>query len=541
MLILSSNRRDMRKAYLSAGFFILLLFSCSKAKLDEINTDPTKITEENYNPNSLLAQAQLKYANIGYYQLLYQSTMTQLLASTYGYYNNGDKYINVGSFTDYQGRIFSEGYMDVSFIREMQRLATLKDPVANQNLIAVGDIMFVLIMQRVTDTYGDVPYMEAAKAMQGIKYPVYDKQQVIYSQMLMDLEAAIVKLDATKPLPTADLFYKGDVSKWKKFGYSLMLRIAMRLTKVDQVTARLWAEKASRKTFESNADNAIVVTDAGSFESQNGSSLALRTYSDYLEVRWSKTLIDELQEDSDPRLGLIAEVPQEGLAKNADQSLTGNTAPDVQLGLPNGFDLQGGPTDIRNSSNYPGGTGVGNDLPPLGRYSRPRTSVYLKLGGPIFIMSYGETELLLAEAKVRDWNIVGTAKEHYENGVTAAIGSIAQLDASAGIDPAVINMFVARNTLDVSTLDNSLKDINTQYWIATGTTFNFIESWLNWKRSDYPKLTPVNYKGNVTNGRIPRRMIYLSTELLTNTVNYRDAVSRLDGGDVLTSRVWWDR
>jgi hypothetical protein len=531
----------MRKAYLSAGFFILLLFSCSKAKLDEINTDPTKITEENYNPNSLLAQAQLKYANIGYYQLLYQSTMTQLLASTYGYYNNGDKYINVGSFTDYQGRIFSEGYMDVSFIREMQRLATLKDPIANQNLIAIGDIMFVLIMQRVTDTYGDVPYMEAAKAMQGIKYPVYDKQQNIYSQMLIDLEAAIAKLDATKPLPTADLFYKGDVAKWKKFGYSLMLRIAMRLTKVDQVTASLWAEKASGKTFESNADNAIVVTDAGSFESQNGSSLALRTYSDYLEVRWSKTLIDELREHSDPRLGLIAEVPQEGLAKNADQSLTGNTAPDVQLGLPNGFDLQGGPTDIRNSSNYPGGTGVGNDLTPLGRYSRPRTSVYLKLGGPIFIMSYGETELLLAEAKVRGWNIVGTAKEHYENGVTAAIGSIAQLDASAGIDPALIDMFVARNTLDVSTLDNSLKDINTQYWIATGTTFNFIESWLNWKRSDYPKLTPVNYKGNVTNGRIPRRMIYLSTEILTNTVNYSNAVSRLDGGDVLTSRVWWDR
>ncbi|RZK60837.1 MAG: SusD/RagB family nutrient-binding outer membrane lipoprotein, partial [Pedobacter sp.] len=197
---------------------------------------------------------------MGYYQLLYQSTMTQLLASTYGYYNNGDKYINVGSFTDYQGRIFSEGYMDASYIREMQRLATLKDPNANQNLIAIGDIMFVLILQRITDTYGDVPYSQAAKAMQGIKYPVYDSQQEIYNYMLRDLESAIGRLDTSKPLPTADLFYKGDINKWKKFGYSLMLKVAMRMTKVDLNKARIWAEKASANTFGSIDDNAIVVT-----------------------------------------------------------------------------------------------------------------------------------------------------------------------------------------------------------------------------------------------------------------------------------------
>jgi hypothetical protein len=35
-------------------------------------------------------------------------------------------------------------------------------------------------------------------------------------------------------------------------------------------------------------------------------------------------------------------------------------------------------------------------------------------------------------------------------------------------------------------------------------------------------------------------MIYLSTEILTNPINYKAAVARLQGGDVLTSRVWWD-
>lgn len=531
----------MKRLTIAILCLLSLTQSCSKAKLDEINTDPTKLTEDKYDPNSLLAQAQLKYANLGYYQLLYQSTMTQLLASTYNYYNNGDKYLNVGSFTDYQGRIFSEGYMNASYIREMQRLAKLKDPTAYQNLIVIGDIMFVLTLQRITDTYGDVPYSQAAKAMQGIKYPIYDQQQEIYNQMLTDLEQAISLLDEGKPLPTADLFYKGDIAKWRKFGYSLMVRLSMRLTKVNPEQARLWVEKAAGKTFNSIDDNAILITDASSFESQNGTSLALRTYSDYLEVRWSKTLIDELKQNDDPRLSAIAEVPQDGLAKNADQSLVGNNNPAVQIGMPNGYDLQSGATDIRNAQGYPGPTGSGGDLAPLGKYSRPRTAVYLKLGGPIFIMTYAETELLLAEAKVRGWNVPGEAKSHYANGLTAAFQSLSQLDPSAAVPADETIAYVTNHPLDEGSIERSLKAINTQYWIATGTNFNFIESWLNWKRSDYPKLIPINYKGNVTNGRIPRRMIYLSTEVLNNPENYRTAVSRLEGGDVLTSRVWWDR
>jgi hypothetical protein len=532
----------VRKGFYVLGLFlVMLLGGCSKAKLDEINTDPTKLTENNYDPNSLLAQAQLKYANLGYYQLLYQSTMMQLLASTYYYYNNGDKYINVGSFTDYQGRIFDEGYMDASYIREMQRLARLKDPVAYQNLIAIGDIMFVLILQRITDTYGDVPYSQAVKAMEGIKYPVYDRQEDIYTAMLNDLDAATQQLDAEKPLPTADLFYKGDINKWKKFGYSLMLRVAMRLTKANPEKARVWAEKAAGKTFQSINDNAILLTDAASFSSQNGTSLALRTYSDYLEVRWSKTLIDQLKNTNDPRLGIIGEIPKDGLAKNADQNLTGNSDANVQSGMPNGYDLQGGSTDISRSPDYPGGTGSGSDFAPLGKYSRPRTGMYLKLGGPIFILSYAEIEFLLAEAKVRGWNVEGTAKSHYSNGLTGAIQSLAQLDPLAAVEANKIIDFVNQNPLDETSTENSLNAINTQYWVTTGTDFNFIEAWLNWKRSGYPKLTPVSYKGNVTNGTIPRRMIYLSTEVLNNPQNYKDAVARIAGGDVLTARVWWDK
>lgn len=533
----------MNKGYiLLLSLLMIFQCSCSKQQLDKINTDPTKSGAENYDPNNLLSTAQFNFSNKGYYQLLYQSTMMQLLASTYYYYNNGDKYVNAGSFTDYQGRIFDEGYAEASTIRQMQLLATQKDPAAYANLIHIGDIMFVLILQRITDTYGDAPYSQAAKATQGVKYPVYDKQEDIYTSMLNDLDNAISGLDATKAKPTADLFYSGDINKWKRFGYSLMLRVAMRLTKADPAKARLWAEKAAAAgTFTDISDDALVQTDASNLNAQNGTSLALRTLSDYREVRWSKTLIDYLKQNNDPRLGVIAEIPQDGLANNSNQNLTGNTDPSVQTGLPNGYDLSGGSTDIRNLQGYPGGTGTGADIAPLGKYSRPRTPVYLKLGGPNFIFTYAETELLLSEAKLRGWNIPGTAAQHYANGLTGALQSMTQIDNLATISPDVISSYVSQHPLDQSSTDKGLAMINIQYWATTGTNFNFIESWLNWKRSGYPVLTPINYPGNVTNGTIPRRMIYLSTEILNNTTNYNAAVSRLVGGDLLTSRVWWDK
>lgn len=531
------------KKYLYLAFACLLyLSSCSSIELDKINTDPSRATAENFDPNNLLSTAQFNYANIGYYQLLYQSTMMQVLASTYYYYNNGDKYLNVANFTDYQGKLFDQGYTQSSTIREMQRVARLKDAEAYTNLIAVGDIMYILILQRVTDMYGDVPYSEANRAHEGLKYPVYDAQKDIYRAMLTDLQDAILRLDPQKSKPTADLIYRGDIGKWKRFGYSLMLRLAMRLTKAEPTMAKEWAEKAyAGGTLADVTDNALVPTDASNFNSQNGTSIALRTLSDYREVRWSKTFIDYLKSSQDPRLAAISEVPQDGMINNLDEELPGKRELQIQMGLPNGYDLMGNTTDIRNSPGYPGPTGSGTDLAPLGKYSRPITSVYLKLGGPNFIMTYAETEFLLAEAGTRGWQVGTDAATHYARGIRGAFEALAQLDIQASIEPSKANAWLAANPLPVQDSEKALEMINNQYWVLTGSTFNFIENWFNWRRSGYPVLKPINYPGNVTRGTIPRRMIYLSTEVLNNTENYHKAVSRLSDGDVLTSRVWWDK
>jgi len=516
---------------------------CTK-DFDALNTDPTKASASNFDPNLLFPTGQLGYlgATTGYNgPILFQSMWSQVFASAIfpGYYSGGDKYVQGGSFYSYQGRTWDAGYQAAGYFREIQNLT--KGNAALSNLSGMAVIGEVLNIEAITDTYGDIPYSQGLQAKTGISQPVYDKQQDVYTAMLKKLDSVLPTLDATKAKATNDLFtYKGDVVKWKKFGYSLMLKMAMRLTKADAATAQTYAVKAyTGGTFASNADNAYVVyNNANGYNNSN--SGALTTGEDYSEVKWGAVLINYLKTTADPRLGVIAEVPLPGTANAAKQSQAGDPTPANQLGMPNGYDQNGGATDISHAPAWPGATGTGGDANVTGGYSRPTTAVYLSLSAPAFILTYAQTEFLLAEAAVRGW-AVGTAATHYTNALSAAIQTYGTYSAAGAISAATATAYAGTHPLDVSSTANSLAQINTQYWVYTGTTFDFSEAWSNWRRSGYPVLTPVNYTGNFTAGTIPRRQSYPTSESSTNPTNYKTAVTGITGGDVYNARVWWDK
>ena len=528
-------------------FVVALAFSTVSCDgdFDEINTDPTKSSPANFDPNFFLSTSQWNYLDgtMGYNgPTLFQSGWMQIWASTSSgganYYTNMDKYVPSGNTNDYQGRSWNSCYRSASLANEIVFL-TSEDPEL-VNLTSVAQIMKILNIQYITDMYGDCPYAEALQAKTGTTLPVYDDQQSLYTALLSDLDAAVGSLDDAKAIPTSDLIYGGDIAKWRKFGYSLMLRMAMRLTKADAATAKTYAEKAAAGgTFASAEDDAYILCDNANGY-RNDYARDLTTAADFYQVRWSKTLIDYLKTTNDPRIGVIAEVPLDGLEANQTVGLAGNDDPALQLGLPNGYDLNAGTTDITTSPGYPGGTGTGDDETPIGKYSRPKTSIYGNLDGPVFILTYAQTELLLAEAAVRGFSVTGTAATHYENAIVGALLSLAPFGAEATISASVAADFAAANPLDVSTMDNSLKMINEQYWATSGTLLNFTDAWNNWKRSGYPVLTPVVYPGNFSGGVIPRRQPYPTTEGTLNGANYQTAVGRLSGGDTWSARIWWD-
>lgn len=516
--------------------FLFTIMGCDD-DFAEINTDPNKPSASIFDANLMLPRITNSSRVAGYSQgLLFQSMWTQILASTStggaNYYSNGDKYVASSSTVSYIQGIWGY-YGAAAQAKQMEDLATENGLV---NLAAIGKIMQITNIALISDTYGDVPYAEALQAVDGITAPVYQGQQAAYTQMLGDLETSLLALDNGAASPTNDVVYDGDIDKWRKYGYSIMLKMAMRVSEVDAALAQSYITKAvAGGVFTSAADDATLPGDQANGFS-NGNANALNVVDDVYEVRWSKTFIDYLASTDDPRLGVIAEIPPAGISENKNPLSIGDSDPLIQIGLPNGFDLRGGATDITTHPDYPGASGAGDDIAPIGNYSRP-TGFYRNRDVPWFIITYAETQFLLAEAAVRGLGAPGTAADYYSNGLIAAMESMNKLGGTP-IDTGAA--YAAANPLDTSSTEASVQMISEQYWATVGSFGNYVEAWSNWRRTDYPVLQDVNYTGNFSGGTIPVRQPYPAGEANTNTANYEAAINAIGGSEDWTTKVWWD-
>lgn len=86
------------------------------------------------------------------------------------------------------------------------------------------------------------------------------------------------------------------------------------------------------------------------------------------------------------------------------------------------------------------------------------------------------------------------------------------------------------------TKEEKLQKIAVQKWIALFD--RSFEAFFEWRRLGYPELDPGANPGE-TNGTIPRRGKYSTTEAALNQANYGAAVNR-QGPDTFTTRIWID-
>lgn len=533
--------------FFAAVMSIMLLTNACTDKYPEINTNPVALTPLNFDPNSLLTSVQLTYT--GSTDLAFEVSRTnfgvasaaiQLMAYV-GTTWPGDKYDNNNdSFHAYWNRAYAE---QVKPVVELVEFTKGKSQYAN--LHQIGRIMKAMIFQRITDLYGDIPYSQAGLGYyQQILYPVYDKQEVVYKDIIKELEEASAAINLTGDKPTGDAMYAGDLAKWQRFGYTLLLRAGMRLVKVDEVTAKATVAKAVGKTMSSNADNAFVKGSGSGIDrtvnNRNAQLLLGEVGSgQHFYSKWSKTFIDFLKNNNDPRLTRVARV-NVWLGANPN-TITPNTNPislaAAQKGLPNGKSLS--VNDPVNSIYFdPSYTGAVNDPAGLNAYSGINLTMAQRTS-PTFFLTFAESELLFAEAAVRWGNTFGgNPADRYNAGVRAAMTYMSQYDASLAITEAEANTYLAARPYSPA---QAIQQINTQLWAHAGSSLNFYEAWSNWRRTGFPVLTPVNYPGNFTGGTIPRRLTYPLGESSTNEKNLNIARAAITGGDFITSRVWWDK
>jgi hypothetical protein len=527
--------KSIRMALSIGVMSLLFLTGCDKG-FEDMNVNPNAYTEPELNPlftNSLIRIVGTGTADRNRTNIKFFSGAMQYHATLQNFWY-GEK----GIVNSQSGNFFETVY--TSHLREISVIIDATEGLADKvNQNAIAKIWEIYDIQRVTDAYGDVPYKDAVKGMSDIYKPKYDKQSDIYPWMLEDLEAAINQLDpALTSYGAADVVFGGDVNKWKKFGYSLMLRIGMRMTKVDPTMSKTWVEKAvTGGVFESIADQAVLkhVKDNSNTWNWDARELKRESLPESNKglglVKMGKTFMDLLHANNDPRIPIYATLWEGNIDSKQLSVITSTTLPELQKGLPNGYDAG------TISQAIPGWTSS-----MLTSYSEPNTATIANFAAPSIIISYSEIEFLLAEASLRGW-VSGDPEDHYHKAIRANMET-SYLYPNSSLEPMTITETEISDYLTAHPLTGTdtekLALIATQFYLAHYMYLDFFEAWSNWRRTGIPALSPINYVLNSTGGVPIRRLMYSTQELSLNTENVNAAIA-IQGPDTYLTRVWWDK
>lgn len=507
------------KIYLLGLFTMTLFLPACQEGFDTLNTD--KVNPTSLDPGIVMNKAILDVTyrdGFGTLQMLsYNFGIVQQIITPYGSSLAGANYNQTN--TANTSRVWQNFYQIV-IKQVVDVVEKTRDDPERVNLHHMARIWKAYSFMILTDTYGDIPYFEAGKGyLEDITEAKYDLQQDIYMDILKELEEASAAIDPSLAIETSDILYNGNAVKWKRLGNSLLLRAAMRLSKVDPATAQSYVTKAlAGGLMQSNEDNSMIRHTA-LYNNYIGQHLSAREKTNYY---LAAPFVNFLKENEDPRLSSLA-IRYVGAKGGPEQTLDrASTAPEVQVGMPMGYD------DVSINTVL-----AANGVASLWDFSQGNIYTVLKVDAPEFHTTYAQTQLLLAEAVIRGW-IEGDAGEYYSSGIRAHMEQMAMYDAGAAIPEESIQAYVDPNPLEMA---NALNQINTQYWVAS--FLNGSEAWANFRRSGYPALSPNPYPGSEISGDFIRRMPYPDSEIITNQENLNAAISR-QGPDNLDTRIWWD-
>lgn len=394
---------------------------------------------------------------------------------------------------------------------------------------ALAKLFRIAIMQRVSDTYGPIPYTQVMESKtESLEVP-YDTQQEAYTRMFAELDDVIATLKDNLSLPPEafsryDAVYYGNIAQWLRYANSLKLRMAMRLSEADENTAKSKAAEAiAAGLIETNADNAAM---------HAGENRTTLIYNDWADHRVGADIINYMNGYKDPR--------REKMFTTVTRTVGGQTVR-TYAGIRIGINTTNKAEAVSNCSN-----------------------MLVNSSTPYLWMNAAEVTFLHAEYELR-WGTPATARSLYEQAIRLSFeergssGADAYIADAASVPEAYTDplgkhsVSTPQSTITIAweengTLEHNLERIITQKWIAIfplGT-----EAWSEYRRTGYPRLLPVvenNSGGTVNADWGARRLPYPVEEYTENTTNLQDAIQKLNQesaggtGDNMGTRVWWDR
>ncbi len=473
-------KKNIKIISVFTGLAILLATSCTK-NFEEINTNPN-------------APDQAPMSNVLAYVVYSLSSRFGVAEMEYPAAFVG--HVTKGTYTDnttLKGRpsssIWTGNYQAVA--TNANFVIKQAEEKGNANMQAAAMVLKVYAMQMITDVYGQCPYFEAGLGSEGLITPVFDTEQEIYEDLMLQLETANGMFDEDVAvggvLGSDDILYGGDVMQWKKFCNSLHLRLAIRISNVDQATAsasisKILGDAAAYPIMESNDDNAFLAY-PGDEEWYDPWSSHHNSIGD---DRMGKPLVDSLLSYADPRLAYYADTIPGGL----------------YVGLAIGEESAGAKSE--------------SFLNPL-FIANPSAST--------FFMKFSEVELIKAEAAVRGF-VSGDARASYEAAITASCQEY-------GISEEDIATYISGPKVAWT---GDVNQVYVQKWLSL-----FHQSWEAWaevRRTDVPAMDPALNMDYTGHNRPPFRFPYPESEVTSNGANipYDVVMEDLYWG----TQLWWD-
>ncbi|GAB4023642.1 SusD/RagB family nutrient-binding outer membrane lipoprotein [Spirosoma koreense] len=295
----------MKKILLAALALSFMTSSC-KDQFDEYGVNPN--SPQTASAATLLSGAELStFATYGGQLgrisavLAQQAAGNQFQYQTFGQYVITEADITNEWATIYNGTLINANTLLTNY------------STGNPYYSGITKVLQALSFGIATDFWGDIPFTDAAKALNGNFQPKYDKQEDVIKGIQALLDGAITDLSqpasANSFVPGADdLIFKGNVKAWLNAAYIIKARYANRLSQVDPSGSATQALAALSKVSADQPDmNAVFYDIAGNYNQ----------WYDFLSIRagyikMGKFFVDYLKTTNDPRLPYLVSEDQAG-------------------------------------------------------------------------------------------------------------------------------------------------------------------------------------------------------------------------------------
>lgn len=430
------------------------------------------------------------------------------------------------------------------------------------------------------DLFGPMPY-EEFKALRDKSPFKYNDVRTIYYGVKKNLDDAVACLKYYKDNRSeaykqelANVMYSyltivndpysktwEDMEPWIRFANSLKLRMAIHMSGIEPETAKTWAEEAVRDGVITDVDNEVAIYPA--FSGKDHPLVEITGWSDAVMGASFLNLLENLDH---PYMKYLFTRNSVGLAKSP-QAVEGSSCPattpanSVYVGMRDGVAPGEGQAAANN---------------PYCGYSMLDKAYLAQTQAPLFLMKCSEVYFLLAEGALRGWNMGGTPKQFYEQGIRYAslesrsftgnkynqlVDEYLNVEAPKNItyiDPQgltpdmkpVTTIGVKWNESDSK--ETKLEKIITQKYIAS-FPYSY-ESWVDLRRVGYPKLFPIlgvaDSDGTIgagdskvqTKENIMRRIPWASDDPQTKEDIANTGLPALGEGasDTQGQHLWWD-